>query len=230
MSNKVYETYVFENEPQWDKVQEGSLEFSNWDSSVHYNTFFKMCFVKEKGIFLKMRTDETDLRFVNTKRDENIWEDSCMEFFICPFSHREEYLNFEMNPVGAYLCQFGKGREDRVFLASLTDEAASVKAEISPQGWNLELFISASLTDEAASVKAEISPQVWNLELFISASLISEAFGETFTAGACSIRGNFYKCGDLTSKPHYDSFNKMGTLPPGFHNPECFAQIIITER
>lgn len=204
MSNKVYETYVFENEPQWDKVQEGSLEFSNWDSSVHYNTFFKMCFVKEKGIFLKMRTDETDLRFVNTKRDENIWEDSCMEFFICPFSHREEYLNFEMNPVGAYLCQFGKGREDRVFLASLTDEAASVKAEISPQGWNLELFISASL--------------------------ISEAFGETFTAGACSIRGNFYKCGDLTSKPHYNSFNKMGTLPPGFHNPECFAQIIITER
>ena len=44
MSNKVYETCVFENEPQWDKVREGSLEFSNWDSKIHYNTFFKMCF------------------------------------------------------------------------------------------------------------------------------------------------------------------------------------------
>ena len=204
MSTKVYETYVFENEPDWEAVNEGSLDFSNWDSKAHYNTFFKLCFVKDKGIYLRMRTDETELRREGTKRDDNIWEDSCMEFFLCPFSHREEYLNFEMNPNGAYLCQYGKGREGRVFLKTLTDIGADVTARVTDDGWSLELFIPVSL--------------------------ISEAYGEQFTAGACSIRGNFYKCGDMTSKPHYDSFNKMTTLPPGFHNPECFAQIIITER
>lgn len=204
MSTRIYKTYAFDTQPDWSEVPEEALEFSNWDSAVHYNTFFKMCFVKEKGIFLKMRTDETDLRRVNTKRDESIWEDSCMEFFLCPFSHREEYLNFEMNPNGAYLCQYGKGRGDRVFLRTLTDRGADVTADIASDGWSLELFIPVSL--------------------------ISEAYGEQFTAGACSIRGNFYKCGDMTSKPHYDSFTKMTTLPPGFHNPDCFAQIIITER
>lgn len=204
MSGKVYNTYVFENEPDWNVVSKESLEFSNWDSEAHYNTFFRMCFVKEKGVFVKMETDETDLRRVNTKRDENIWEDSCMEFFFCPFSHREEYLNFEMNPNGAYLCQYGKGREGRVFLSSLTDKEAQVSAQVNNDGWSLELFIPEEL--------------------------ISEAFGETFTAGECRIKGNFYKCGDLTKKLHYDSFNKMTTLPPGFHNPDCFAQIIITER
>lgn len=204
MSNKVYTTCVFEDAPQWDEVAEGSLEFSNWESEAHYNTFFKMCFVKGKGIYLRMRTNETELRREGTKRDDNIWEDSCMEFFICPFPHREEYLNFEMNPNGAYLCQYGKGRGDRVFLKTLTDIGADVTAHISAEGWSLELFVPESL--------------------------ISEAFDEPFKAGPCTLKGNFYKCGDLTAKPHYDSFNKMTTLPPGFHNPECFAQIIITER
>lgn len=204
MSNKVYETRVFENEPQWDKVREGCLEFSNWDSKIHYNTFFKMCFVKNRGIFLKMRTDETELRCVNTKRDENIWEDSCMEFFICPFPDRKEYLNFEMNPVGAYLCQYGKERENRVFVKNLTSVEAEIRTETSENGWSLELFIPVKM--------------------------ISEIFGESFRAQACTLKGNFYKCGDLTEKVHYDSFSKMTTLPPGFHNPDCFAEIIISER
>lgn len=204
MSKAVYETLVFDGEILWDEVREEVLGFSNWDSKAHYNTFFKMCFVKEKGIFLRMRTDETELRAVNTKRDESIWEDSCMEFFISPFAHREEYLNFEMNPNGAYLCQFGKGRQDRVFLSELTDEEALVSTRVTSDGWSLELFIPEKL--------------------------ITKAFGEVFRADECRLKGNFYKCGDLTVKPHYDSFSKMSTLPPGFHNPECFADIIISER
>lgn len=202
--NTQYRTYSFSQEPLWDVVPEGSLTFSNWDSKISYNTRFKMCFVKNKGIYLRMSTDETDIRAVNTARDENIWEDSCMEFFLCPFPHREEYLNFEMNSNGAWLCQFGKGREGRVFLSSLTSLEADVKATVFDKGWSLEAFIPCSL--------------------------ISEAFGEEFTACAAELKGNFYKCGDLTAVPHYDSFVKMGALPPGFHNPECFARIIITER
>ena len=201
---KEYITYSFEKEPSWDAVPEGRLGFSNWDSEIHYETAFKLCFVRGEGIHLRMRTNETDIRAVNTARDENIWEDSCMEFFLCPFAHREEYLNFEMNSKGAWLCQFGKGRENRVFLRTLTECEADVKASVSDGGWRLELFIPCEL--------------------------ISEAFGEEFTATAGTLKGNFYKCGDLTAKPHYDSFAKMTTLPPGFHNPGCFAEIIITER
>ncbi len=201
---KQYRTYSFEKEPSWDIVPEGRLDFSNWESEIHYETAFRLCFVRGEGIYLRMKTNETDIRAVNTARDENIWEDSCMEFFLCPFEHREEYLNFEMNSKGAWLCQFGKGKYDRVFLSTLTDREADVKATVTDEGWSLELFVPCEL--------------------------ISEAFGEAFTAEACTLKGNFYKCGDLTSRPHYDSYAKMTTLPPGFHNPECFAQIIITER
>ncbi len=204
MEKAVYSAYIYENRPVWDEVCEKSLEFSNWDSKTHYNTFFKLCFVKDKGIYLRMRTDETNLRTVNTGRDGNVWEDSCMEFFLCPFAHREEYLNFEMTPVGAWLCQFGKGKEDRVFLKVLTDIEADVKAQVNSEGWNLELFVPCKL--------------------------ISEAFGEEFITEPGTLKGNFYKCGDMTAAPHYDSFAQMTTLPPGFHNPGCFAEIIISER
>lgn len=200
----VYNTYCFENKTDWSVVKEESLSFSNWDSKIHYNTFFKMCFVKNKGVFLKMRTDESDLRCENHNRDENIWEDSCMEFFFCPFEHRKEYLNFEMNPNGAYLCQIGEGKFDRRFVADFSDAEAEIKTEIFEGGWALELFVPCDF--------------------------ISKAYGERFDASPCKIKGNFYKCGDLTDLPHYDSYAKMGQLPPGFHNPDCFAKININER
>lgn len=204
MEREVYKTFAFENEPVWDDVPEGKLGYSNWDSKAEYDTFFKMCFVKNKGICLRMHTNEISLRAVNKNRDENMWEDSCMEFFLCPFEGRKEYLNFEMNPNGAYLCQFGEERENRVFIKSLTDCEADITAQVCENGWSVELFVPVSL--------------------------VSEAFNESFKAGPCTLKGNFYKCGDLTEKPHYGSFSKMTTLPPGFHNPECFAEIRIIER
>lgn len=201
---KVYNTYSFLGDIDWSVVPEEKLCFSNWNSETSYNTYFKMCFKKNSGIYLKMRTDETNLRAVCKKRDEPVWQDSCMEFFISAVEGREEYINFEMNSTGAYLTEFGKGKTDRVFLKTLTKIEAEVRTTISEKGWSLDLFVPCEL--------------------------ISEAYRTDFNAGPCAMKGNFYKCGDETEKIHYDSYTEMTTLPPGFHNPECFAVIKINER
>ncbi len=198
---KTYETYCFKNKPQWDRVPFGEISCYQWNSEAQYRTFFKMCLVENEGIYVKMNTDEKNIRAVNTKRDEPVWEDSCMEFFFSPFSHRKEYLNFEINPKGAYLCQWGKGKTDRVFAKELTQKELSVKTCTNENGWSLELFVPCSF--------------------------ISEVYSEAFKAESGAFKGNFYKCGDKTEKVHYGSFAKMTTLPPGFHNPQCFAEIIV---
>ncbi len=203
METKVYCTFTFEDEPLWDRVPEGSLGFSHWDSQVCYNTVFQMCFVKNRGIFLRMRTDEVGLRMECTATDEPVYEDSCMEFFFAAVDGREEYINLEMNPRGAYLSEYGKGKTDRVYLKALTDRAPQIKTEIHSDGWCLEAFIPCEL--------------------------ISEVYGDVFTAEKCCIKGNFYKCGDKTETLHYNSFNEMTTLPPGFHNPTRFAEIIVKD-
>ncbi len=198
---KVYNTYAFENEINWQEVPEEKLGFFLWDSAAEYNVYFKMCFLKGEGIALRMRCDETQLRAQGKVRDDRVWEDSCMEMFLCPFEHRNEYVNFEINCKGVYLSQFGLTREKRVFIKELTDIPADVKTEITPDGWSLELFVPCRL--------------------------ISEVFGEEFNADKCNIKGNFTKCGDLTEHPHYGSFAELSTLDLGFHNPGLFAEINI---
>ncbi len=201
---EVYNTYSFLGDIDWDIVPEEKLCYSNWNSDTSYSTFFKMCFQKNSGIYVKMRTDETKLRAICTKRDEPVWQDSCMEFFICAVEGREEYINFEMNSAGAYLTEFGKGKTDRVFLKTITEREVKITTEVSDNGWSLDLFVPCEL--------------------------ISEAYKTDFVGGSCVLKGNFYKCGDNTDLLHYDSFTRMTTLPPGFHNPECFALIKIRER
>lgn len=204
MVTEKYVTFSFENEPSWDDVPKGRLSFAHWGSEAEYDTSFQMCFVKNKGIFVKMQSAENHLRRTAVKRDDPVYEDSCMEFFICAVEGRQEYINFEMNPDGVYLSEFGKSKADRVFLKTLTDKEPVIDTKICDDGWSLELFVPCEL--------------------------ISEAYGVSFTADECTVKGNFYKCGDKTQKIHYLSFNEMSTLPPGFHNPERFAYIEVKRK
>ncbi len=199
---KEYSTFSFENEPNWEKVPIGEINNYNWNSKIQYKTAFKLCLVKNRGIFLKMETDEKNIRAVCKERDENIWEDSCMEFFLKAFPERDEYINFEMNSKGVYLAEFGtKGRPYRKFIKELTDITPEISAKTDENGWSLNLFVPCEL--------------------------INELYGLPFSAAECIMKGNFYKCGDLTEKVHYGSYTEMTTLPPGFHNPQCFGNIVV---
>ena len=199
MIMKTYNTYSFSDKIIWEAIPEEKLSCFLWDSAATYNVFFKMCFLQNKGIFLRMRCDETLLRSEGKHRDDRVWEDSCMEMFLCPFEERDEYVNFEINCDGVYLSQFGKVRENRIFIKELTFLEPEVKTDKYEDGWSLELFVPCEL--------------------------ISEVYSQDFTAGECCIRGNFTKCGDLTQYTHYGSFCELAGLDKGFHNPQCFAKI-----
>ena len=202
---KTYNTYSFGDEIIAEAVPTGRVDFFNWESENPHRpeTSFQMFFKKNKGIFVNMKTDEKKLRTECEGRDGNCWEDSCMEFFLLPFSEKDGYINFEITPKGAYLSAFGVSRENRVFLKELTDIAPEVSCRITDGGWELSLFIPCSL--------------------------IEDVFKKRFTADECTCKGNFFKCGDKTEKPHYGSFSPMGELPPGFHNPSLFATFVITD-
>lgn len=201
---KTYNTLCFKNTYDFNAVTAGKVDFFNWEnasSSYRPQTEFKLCFVENDGIYVKMKTDEKNLRITCKGRDENCWEDSCMEFFFMPFSLEDGYINFEINPAGAYLSAYGKDRNNRIFLKDITDISPNIECQITDSGWQLNLFIPCKL--------------------------IEEVFKKDFAASSGTYKGNFFKCGDKTQKPHYGSFSPMGTLPPGFHNPPLFANISV---
>lgn len=203
---RVYETFLFSQKPDWSIVSVGKIDCFNWenaDDPYRPNSTFQMCLVKHEGIFVRMKTDEKNIRSVCKGRDENCWEDSCMEFFFKPFSNRDEYMNFEMTPSGAYLSAVGASRDNRKFIKDITSTEPTVCANKNSDGWELTLQIPCKL--------------------------ISEVYKTEFIPAENEYTGNFYKCADKTQTPHFGSFSPMGEITKGFHNPELFAKINVKD-
>ncbi len=159
-----------------------------------------MYVVEDKGVFVRFEADEPCPRAVFENRDDPVYNDSCMEFFFQPFADDERYVNFEINPKGAFLCAVGKSRNDRLLLSELSSCSPDVSAQTTPEGWSAELFVPEQL--------------------------ITDVFGKKFSVAQTKyIRANFYKCGDLTEQPHYASLFPVKTPLPDFHRPEYFRKI-----
>ena len=97
------------------------LEVYCWESKPVYRppAFFKLALVKNQGLCCVLMCREKSPKTVYTHRDSPIYKDSCMELFAAPVLHRDEYINVECNSAGAYLCEFGSGRDCRVRVADI---------------------------------------------------------------------------------------------------------------
>ena len=58
----VYQSLTFEKAPIWERVPVGAIDRFHWETATPYRpqSFFQLCFVKEKGVFVRLWTDETD--------------------------------------------------------------------------------------------------------------------------------------------------------------------------
>ena len=123
-------------------------------------------------------------------------EDSCLEFFFAPRWGDGRYFNFEFNPNGCMYLGFGSGRTDHVRL--LPERPGFAPRPLrTADGWGIEYRIPF---------------------LFVK-----EFFAGFEAAEGTQFRGNFYKCGDLTARPHYLAWNPCTSPAPDFHRPGDFG-------
>lgn len=146
-----------------------------------------------------------DLRATQIEDNGRSWEDSCCEFFVTD-PYDGTYYNFELTCIGSLLSSKRKSRLDSV-LREKEDVARVIR--------------HSSLAHE----EAEISDRIfsWTVAMLIPYDLI----GIDRDNVPVSVRGNFYKCGDLTAHPHFLSWNPIGTPKPDFHRPEYFGELIL---
>ena len=123
------------------------------------------------------------------------WEDSCVELFLQNPANSAEYFNFETTSHGFVLAARGIGRENRQTLP------LNVIAKIHRTG------LAPSIMDDSVcwSMTIEIPAEIFGLKKFEE-----------------PVRGNIYKCGDLSKTPHYLSAFPIETEKPDFHRPEFF--------
>lgn len=202
MELKVYSKLCFYSDiTEFEKECFSRLTSYHWENDPPYRpaTYFKMGVVSD-SLVATLKCYEENPRAIYINRDDPIYTDSCLEFFVAPVEGRDEYINVEMNSKGTFLSEFGKGKYDRVFVRTLTDKAPLV-----------EVFKGSDLMGS-----------FWGVTVTLTKDFICELYkidDFSFT----TVKANFYKCGDECEIPHYIAFSPVTTLPPGFHNPECFA-------
>lgn len=139
---------------------------------------------------------------------ENVWEDSCVEFFISTDVEKNNssksseeivYRNFEFNVIG--LCFSALGTKDR--------------REPMPAGEMKQILRFPGLSKQ--DIPNEGTEFDWQLAMAIPLALIGIQPGSSFKA-------NFYKCGDLTACPHFLSWNHIAAPEPDFHLPQFFGE------
>ena len=77
-----------------------------------------------------------------------------------------------------------------------------------------------SMSIDGKEIKGD---NAWTLRIAIPASALF--YGELKTWHCARLKGNFYKCGDALSTPHYITWAPISTPSPDYHRAEFFAEI-----
>lgn len=191
-----------------NKILYNRVENINWPKEFPY------CPKMEFGIahtgeefLIHYCVEEQSVRAVAQKDNDNVWEDSCAEFFISPAADGL-YYNIECNCAGTLLLGVGEGRNNR--------QLATPEITRQIDRW-------ASLGRTPFDTRDQ--PTRWELALRIPYTVF---FRHNITSlDGLTLKGNFYKCGDKLPVPHFISWNPIGTPTPDFHCPQFFGKLEI---
>lgn len=221
MALNAYALYPVRSRPQFDGAWDGPfwkktriIEISHFrpESSAHRpKTQVKMLYGLE-GLYGIFRVQDRYVRSVHRRHQDPVYKDSCVEFFVHP-NGKGGYFNFEFNCGGALLASYVIN-PTRVG-NRLADCSRLSKAEVR----QLKIYHSMpKMTDP------ELQEAVtWYLEFFIPFNLLEKYTGPLDVKPGMMWRGNFYKCADETSHPHWASWSPLEDL--NFHLPHCFGTL-----
>ena len=195
----------------WHDVQPLAIAHFHPKSGIHRPAAEVKIIHSDEGLHVLFRVPDRFVRVVNTGFQSPVWKDSCVEFFVRP-GGTGGYFNFEMNAGGSLLACF------------IEDWTRT------PDGFAKFRRLGAKW-DEAIprfhSLPEKIEPQIlqpvlWTVQYTVPWALFSELAGAKRPQPGETWTGNFYKCGDETSHPHWAAWSPIGeTL--NFHSPEFFG-------
>ena len=184
-----------------------SVDQCNWPDDFPYSPFCNGRIARtEDALVVDFRVSGLDLRVQNLQDGGRSWEDSCCEIFL-QATGSAEYCNFEVNAAGKMTAARGTGRGDRV----------SLKPE------EFEQIVRIAFIEGPQ----DFSGGVWTWRVILLIPF--ELMGLDPENLPKSLRGNIYKCGDMTAHPHFLSWAPIGTPTPDFHRPEYFGELVFSE-
>jgi hypothetical protein len=197
----------------WQRAEEARVELFHAASSSHRPVTRARLLYDAANLYLRFRVEDCFVVAKHAEFQDPVWRDSCVEFFVQP-RPLGGYFNFEINCGGALLACY---IED----PTRTPDGFAKFARLTPEQGEL-ILITHSLPsiiapEQSGPVTWQIGCQIPLAVLEAYTGLLSELPGQVW-------RGNFYKCADDSSHPHWASWAPIGEAL-NFHQPTSFAPL-----
>jgi hypothetical protein len=227
MSSRQYTAYPFQGKspldepwdgPNWRPGEDAAVNNFHAASSSHRPIVLAKLMYDAANLYLRFRVED---RFVVAKHTEfqaPVWRDSCVEFFVQPWDGQPResggYFNFEINCGGALLSYY---IED----PTRTAEGFAKFTRLSGEHGR-RIRIVHSLPSLVMPEREE--PTTWHIGCTIPLEVLEAYTGPLGTLPGQTWRGNFFKCADDCSHPHWASWSPIGE-ELNFHQPKYFGLI-----
>ncbi|MBP8606217.1 MAG: carbohydrate-binding family 9-like protein [Phycisphaerae bacterium] len=198
------------NKSCWQTVEPLSVKVPNWQpagSQPLPQTEVKVQY-DDAHLYVIFRVSDYYVTALTTQTHGSVYKDSCVEFFFSPACGRpDSYFNIETNCCGVLLAQHHTGpRQNSRFL----DIADCRQIQIAGT-------VSGPIRQEIAK------PMTWIVEYAVPLEILLHYTAIDKPAPGVCWRGNFYKCADGCSRPHWISWLPIPSDIPDFHRPDCFG-------
>lgn len=186
-------------QPDWEKIPSLAIDNLLWTQYTDVSASAQLCW-DDSAIYVRMSAVEKDIRKELTGVLDSVCDDSCLEFFLQP-TDVVSYINIEMNPNCAVFMGFGSCLENLIRLI--------------PEDW------------DPLRARSEMTDGGWSVTYQLPISFIQQFYPGFTPKSGLKMKGNFYKCGDLTPNPHFLSWNNITCEVPAFHVPQYFGTLIL---
>ena len=180
----------------WYQIPSVSISNPYHEGSVDICATGQLCY-DDSALYVRLAAKESHIRAEYTGLLDAPCEDSCLEFFFSPISGDTRYFNIEYNVNSCVYLGIGSCLDNLVRLIPEFGFPFKPEAKRFSDGWEITYHIPFSF--------------------------IRQFFPDFNPISNSSIRGNFYKCGDLTEKEHYFSWNPLTGDVLSFHRPCDFG-------
>ncbi len=200
--------------PVWQQAETAQITYFHPLSSNHHPETAVRLLYDQENLYVDFRVRDRYVRAIQTDYQSPVCRDACVELFIQPRPDRG-YFNLEINCIGTMLFSYVT---DPTRLPG--GEIAGVQKIPAEKAASIQVFSTLK-----GPVPEEIEePVEWRLAYAVPFPLF--AVGETILRApeGETWRGNFYKCAEDNSHPHWGSWAPIGPVL-NFHVPEYFAAI-----
>ena len=191
---RTYTIPKISGEIDWTTIPVIPIDQILWSEDVGIRAQGQVCYQGDT-LYLHQSAVEKEIRAEYTEPLSPVYEDSCLEFFFMQEGD-QGYFNFEINPNGCIIAEYGSSGADRTGIV-ISDPVGffEIKTDRTSDGW--EVFYRIPLT-------------------------LIQPYAPGFQFNG-KLAANMYKCGDKTAHRHFLSWNPIDLEHPNFHCPRFFG-------